>query len=37
MSKANRREAFDRPTSSRASKVVVANAKITSRGVVGKS
>ena len=34
---ANRREAFDRPTSSKAPKVVVAKAKIAFRGVGGKS
>ena len=33
----NRMEAFERPTSSKASKVVVTKTKMASRGVVGKS
>ena len=36
-SRVNRIEAFDRPTFSKASKVGVAKAKITFRGVGGKS
>ena len=36
-SRANRREAFERPTSSRASKVVGAKARMVCCGVIGKS
>ena len=36
-SRANRKEAFDRPTSSKVPKVVVAKATMASRGVGGKS
>ena len=36
-SKVNRKEAFDRPTPSKALKVVVAKAKVAFRGVGGKS
>ena len=36
-SRSNRKEAFDWPTSSKASKVVVAKAKMAFRGIGGKS
>ena len=36
-SRVNRKEAFDRPTSSKASKVVVAKAKMAFRGIGGIS